>query len=491
MDIRCPACATLYELDEAQIAPGGTNIRCSSCGQIFRVRASDPAKSSCMVKRALTGEITHFDDLRTLQRWISDARIAPDDWISKSGQTWKHLYEIEEIAAWFTTPEVASGRIATPGETLPPRAPASPNATFQMAGLGGDATVVAMPGLKDGRATPATVANPGLTPRPTAATPATASRIVPRQPVAPPIQMRPRGLTPAAVEPVRPARSSAPAAGEWSIGDAPISEARPSFSRGGDTASVLAVANPPSRAGGLFRGAALIAVGVAVGVLFAKPQLLGLDADPITLLRATGADAADGADGVPAPTEAVVAPIDAAPAVATGTARPVPDVAEASGMAPAGSGDGAQIDAAAIAPAAAEVADVAAPVPPADQGDDRPQRSSYESLMADAARALDEGDATEALALYERAADSEDRAEAHTGVARAYQSLGRRDLAAARFRRALERNSRYSPAWLGLGDVLSGLGDTQGAIDAYEQVVTIVPSGSMRDRAERALRALR
>ena len=38
MDVRCEACKTLYELDEARVSDAGTTVRCTSCGHVFRVR---------------------------------------------------------------------------------------------------------------------------------------------------------------------------------------------------------------------------------------------------------------------------------------------------------------------------------------------------------------------------------------------------------------------------------------------------------------------
>ncbi|HET7825361.1 MAG TPA: zinc-ribbon domain-containing protein, partial [Anaeromyxobacter sp.] len=35
MVIRCERCSTLYELDEALLAPGGSQVQCTRCQHVF------------------------------------------------------------------------------------------------------------------------------------------------------------------------------------------------------------------------------------------------------------------------------------------------------------------------------------------------------------------------------------------------------------------------------------------------------------------------
>lgn len=102
MDIRCPSCATLYEFDEQRIGPAGVNVRCSACGQVFKVRASAPEDpNQWMVRRRSGDETIYFDDLSTLQRWILEQKVDRADEISKTGDTWRPLGEIQELATFF------------------------------------------------------------------------------------------------------------------------------------------------------------------------------------------------------------------------------------------------------------------------------------------------------------------------------------------------------------------------------------------------------
>jgi Tfp pilus assembly protein PilF len=55
------------------------------------------------------------------------------------------------------------------------------------------------------------------------------------------------------------------------------------------------------------------------------------------------------------------------------------------------------------------------------------------------------------------------------GLGNEYLKEGRHAEAAEQLRRALEHDPAYSVAWKLLGKALTGLGDSAGAIDAYEK----------------------
>ena len=102
MDIRCPSCSTLYEFEEEKIGPKGVNVRCSACGQVFKVRrAVAVVQEHWVVKRESTGERIEFEDLSTLQRWIVEQKVSRRDLISKTGDSWSTLGSINELAAFF------------------------------------------------------------------------------------------------------------------------------------------------------------------------------------------------------------------------------------------------------------------------------------------------------------------------------------------------------------------------------------------------------
>jgi predicted Zn finger-like uncharacterized protein len=41
MDVRCEKCLTIYEFDEAQIGPNGVTVKCTQCGNLFKVKRKE------------------------------------------------------------------------------------------------------------------------------------------------------------------------------------------------------------------------------------------------------------------------------------------------------------------------------------------------------------------------------------------------------------------------------------------------------------------
>jgi predicted Zn finger-like uncharacterized protein len=155
MDVRCEKCLTVYDFDEAQVGPGGVTVKCTQCGNLFKVRRRDtaempiartpdpparerkntlgrlgtneagstppPAKepsqpkafpregsaSQWMVRLADDGEIFRFREMTTLSQWIVEHKVTRDDEISRDGATWKPLGGIPELEPFFRTAEQA------------------------------------------------------------------------------------------------------------------------------------------------------------------------------------------------------------------------------------------------------------------------------------------------------------------------------------------------------------------------------------------------
>ena len=106
MDIRCPSCKTLYEFNENRIKHGSVKLKCSQCGHVFRVESQAKPESKAkrtgrwMVRRS-NQEVLYFQGLTTLQKWIIDRKVGPEDEISRSGKSWKRLGAITELASFF------------------------------------------------------------------------------------------------------------------------------------------------------------------------------------------------------------------------------------------------------------------------------------------------------------------------------------------------------------------------------------------------------
>ncbi len=112
MDVRCDKCNSEYELDDNRVTPQGVSVKCTSCGHVFRVARSapstkQPTTGDWMIRQA-SGSVFKFKELTTLQRWIVERRVTRDDEISKTGDTWKRLGDILELASFFQVAEQAA-----------------------------------------------------------------------------------------------------------------------------------------------------------------------------------------------------------------------------------------------------------------------------------------------------------------------------------------------------------------------------------------------
>ncbi|HSN15269.1 MAG TPA: zinc-ribbon domain-containing protein, partial [Anaeromyxobacteraceae bacterium] len=170
MDVRCERCRAQYVFDDEQVTPGGLTVQCTNCGHVFKVKvkelvvtvpvkpgemegqpipataaapkpagtapsspehaggstvtaqspaapASPPAPGSFLQKgdekskewrvRQSNGNVFTFKELTTLQKWIVEQKVSRDDEISLSGDQWKRLGNIAELASFFQVVEAA------------------------------------------------------------------------------------------------------------------------------------------------------------------------------------------------------------------------------------------------------------------------------------------------------------------------------------------------------------------------------------------------
>jgi len=131
MDVSCPRCKTEYEFDDARVPDSGVTVKCTSCNHVFRVRKKTaptsttsqpafvptpkvgdetlPARSPQLQQAAVrewkvrqpSGNIFSFKELTTLQKWIVERKVSRDDEISLTGEAWKRLGNIAELASFF------------------------------------------------------------------------------------------------------------------------------------------------------------------------------------------------------------------------------------------------------------------------------------------------------------------------------------------------------------------------------------------------------
>ena len=56
-----------------------------------------------MIKSTSSGEVHSFDDFAILHRWIVEHRVSRDDLLSRTGEQWRALGTIAELAPFFQT----------------------------------------------------------------------------------------------------------------------------------------------------------------------------------------------------------------------------------------------------------------------------------------------------------------------------------------------------------------------------------------------------
>src|SRR5690606_24589632 len=98
--VSCERCATEYDFDPTLIAKGGTRVRCTSCGHVFRVVAPEAEAASWTV-RTQDGEVYEVASIGELKARIASRELSPDDEIRRGDEPWKSLGEIVELAPHF------------------------------------------------------------------------------------------------------------------------------------------------------------------------------------------------------------------------------------------------------------------------------------------------------------------------------------------------------------------------------------------------------
>lgn len=105
MDVTCKRCNTEYEFEEALVSSRGTTVKCTHCGHLFKVqraaRVALPASTSHWTVRQANGRAIELADLSELPRAIAEGEFGRDDELSRTGQVWRRLGDIEELDAHF------------------------------------------------------------------------------------------------------------------------------------------------------------------------------------------------------------------------------------------------------------------------------------------------------------------------------------------------------------------------------------------------------
>jgi Tfp pilus assembly protein PilF len=96
-----------------------------------RPKVPTPTPTGWMLRKTDSGDVYRFRELTTLQQWIVERKVSRDDEISRSGDSWKRLGGIAELASFFHVVEQAEAVARADG----PRAAAeAANAAYQRHG---------------------------------------------------------------------------------------------------------------------------------------------------------------------------------------------------------------------------------------------------------------------------------------------------------------------------------------------------------------------
>jgi predicted Zn finger-like uncharacterized protein len=449
MDVSCPQCKTEYEFEDARIPDDGLTVKCTQCAHVFRMKKkapelprptedSQPGREWRL--RQSSGTIFSFRRLTTLQKWIVERKVQKEDEISLTGDSWKRLGDIAELASFFqVVDEAVQAEARASAPRPPPPAPPSPPP---------EAPIKAK--LLD------TLPGPGFSPLPplppaAARGPSSMSGPVSGVPNNETIRGNVFSLPP-------PANPSAP----------PLQMMPPRRS------APVHATKPPQ--GGMMKwvAIALMILGLGGGaayyfIVFAPEQ---------EILAAERAEAARQAE-----IERVKKDLFTAQQKAAELAAKLRAEAEAGLIVDAGAAVAVIVDAGAVLDAG--VVETALPKLP-------PKPKDFDQLMAEAERLRARDKSELAITLFAKAAELKpQRVEPQAGGGFAFLDLGKLAEAEAAFRSALQLNPRYGPALIGMAESSKGLGKKEQAIEYYQKYLDVLPEGTEAKMARGAIERLK
>lgn len=443
MDVQCPQCDTLYEIDARQLRGGAATFKCSHCQHVFRLKThaslTREDERRWMVRDAESGDVLYFDAFDKLHAWIIEGRVGARDAISRTGDRWTRLGDIGEFRPIFqaaeSTSEIGSSGAVKRRTTRPGLGEVSrPEASHTPARRQRSAT-------QPGESTPDKTSAPDEN--------------------NPNVRLQTGAFGSAG------APEDEPEGDGWSFGES---------STLGEIEGVDAQPQPaPASDGG--RGVliatlvVLLLGGAATGLYFGQPGLLdGFVASVPGDSSEEGTD--DEADDEPsgAPHEASADVIaEAVKAADRAHREPIAEsreaASEAIGKGVASAGEKAR-----------------------EEGEEREEEQDEPSpreLLASGERALEQGSTAKARSQFERVLDAEsNNAAAINGLGWAYLTEGRDGAAVEQFERALQADSSLGDAYIGLGKAERERGDDAAALKAYKTYLERFPDGSKSSIAE-------
>ena len=498
MDVRCPHCDTLYEIDPEQMRGGGATFKCSQCDHVFRLQShaalSQENQRRWMVRDTGSGDILYFSSFTQLHEWIMEGVASRDDEISRTGKKWTPLSDIGEFMPVFQAVDsisnISASRAAQEREKAsqaPPEpntagsAPASeprarpssqPSATAQPASQ--ESSRKRVPTSRQFAAehnTDAGAGSPGTDhdlaeasqpePRGTPVDPQRSQTPPPRQEA--PTGAREGGSQQSGSQPEVRLQSGAFGAAapedsdEWSFGDGT------GRSEVDSSAAVRPEAASSSRWPIVLGLVVVLAAGGAAAVYFLRPDLVEpwLGTQPAKEV----VDIAKDPEG-PKAGGAQQAEVDP---------REPLDEAIGAALLAASQRNGRHFDAIVAQAHSALVAGIDKATRAAKKAAEEPDP---DELLRKARSYLEGGRPKRARAKFHKVLEV-DRAnvEAITGLGWSLLAMGSPSAASAQFRKALNFDGSHGDAYIGLGKAEREQGNTSGALKAYQDYLSRFPSG--------------
>jgi predicted Zn finger-like uncharacterized protein len=439
MDVRCDRCQTEYELEDDSVAASGASVQCTTCGHTFVVSRRQPdltptpgptteMAAPSWVLTTEEGKTHRFRDPTTLQKWIVERRVGRNDRVTPPGASPRRLGDMDELRAFFDLVDQADR--AASARVARPTEPETPQ-RLSAAGRG-----YSSPDFEDDDVLSSGRRSRGGAQR------ARASRL-----------------------------------------DSDIAADLSTMGMDDSMSIVLPQRNIARKIGLGILAAGLVAGGFYFGTRSNGPA-------KTTATAPTPSPPVAAAPAAPTPPQPTVTPAPAPPAITPpSNAVPPPSAAPPPGPAPAATAKTTPDDLPAEPVPAARPSGRAPAAAPAEASNGRPR--SYEQLVAEANRALENGNTAKAQKFVDEALRLQPSGVAAV-TASAYVLLDKRKPLAAvgEFKRALNNSPNFPQALFGVGEAYRSAGDTAQAIDAYKRYLAAAPGGEDAPAARRQLREL-
>ena len=528
MNVSCARCQTEYSFERGRVQPSGIGVKCTGCGYLFTVEPNgstrpgmpEPKGSAAPVGeqrrawliRRVDGSTYSCGSLKELQGWILEGRVVPEDQVSRTGDTWRPLSGMQELATFFQVqaPTLAGAPRVFEGSLDAVRSDAGEDAWSgaPSAGSSGEYTLGRSGRQESGAWTADWLESEdeaegeGQDPAPSGA----AANAEATEAGAPP-------------EPTRMPSDAFGAIDDFGEWDDDLSFRR---------RSVL----PLAALLGILTLVAVLALfrpwegGPAPSAVPMKASQAAVSAPPsVASSKKTPAAAANKEPAVKASEQVKTKSAAEGPGARKGAADPGKVEGEARAAEPSKVEKSAPLKqtgstastSKAAAPTEQETVDKgsaraakrAAPqalekAPSGPKRAEKPTRSKssppkparrargYDGLMRSAKRDLMRGRARAALTLYEQAAALKQRSpEPLSGMGWAYINLDQPHIAVIKFRQAMSKSARYGDAYIGMGRACRMMDQKDQAIRYYEKYLELHPRGPSSSIARNALELLR